>query len=105
MRDAPSLAILPKLIENGCQINAHDPQGIREAKILLPIEIQYFEDIYSTLENADALVLMTEWNVFRNLNMDVVKKKLKSPIFIDLRNVYEPSKMKLLGFNYYSVGR
>ncbi len=105
MRDAPSLDILPKLIENGCQINAHDPQGIREAKILLPIEIQYFEDIYSTLENADALVLMTEWNVFRNLNMDVVKKKLKSPIFIDLRNVYEPSKMKLLGFNYYSVGR
>jgi UDPglucose 6-dehydrogenase len=105
MRDAPSLAILPKLIENGCQINAYDPQGMREAKILLPIEIQYFEDTYPTLENADALVLMTEWNAFRNLDMDIVKKKLKSPIFIDLRNVYEPSKMKLLGFNYYSVGR
>lgn len=105
MRDAPSLAILPKLIENGCQVNAHDPQGVHEAKALLPSEVQYFDDIYSALENVDAVVLMTEWNMYRNLDMNVIKSKLKQPVFIDLRNVYEPDTMKLLGFDYHCIGR
>jgi UDPglucose 6-dehydrogenase len=105
MRDAASLTILPKLIENGCRINTHDPQGMEQAKTLLPNEVQYFEDIYSAIDKADAIVIMTEWNAYRNLDMDLVKKKLKSPIFIDLRNIYEPDRMKSLGFNYHSVGR
>ncbi len=105
MRDAPSLAILPKLVENGCQINAHDPQGINEAKLLLPSEIQYHDGIYSTINNADAVVLMTEWNMYRNLDMDVIKEKLNKPVFVDLRNVYEPDAMKSLGFDYYCIGR
>ena len=105
MRDAPSLAILPKLIENGCQINAHDPRGIDEAKSLLPSEIQYHDDIYSSVNNADAVVLMTEWNMYRNLDMDVIKEKLKQPVFIDLRNVYEPDAMRSLGFEYHCIGR
>ena len=105
MRDAPSLGILPNLIENGCRINAHDPQGMDEAKDLLPNEVCYFTNIYSALDDADAVVLMTEWEIYQNLDMNIVKEKLKSPIFIDLRNVYQPDKMKLLGFNYYSVGR
>ena len=105
MRDAPSLAILPKLIENGCQIKAHDPKGISEAKTLLPSEVQYYDDVYSTVENTDAVVLMTEWNIYQNLDMNLVKEKLKQPVFIDLRNVYEPNTMKTLGFEYYCIGR
>ena len=105
MRDAPSLTILPKLIENGCQIKAHDPKGISEAKTLLPSEVQYYDDVYSTVENTDAVVLMTEWNIYQNLDMNLVKEKLKQPVFIDLRNVYEPNTMKTLGFEYYCIGR
>jgi UDPglucose 6-dehydrogenase len=105
MRDAPSLAILPKLIENGCHINAHDPQGIDEAKKLLPSEVRYFTDIYTALEDVDAVVLMTEWNMYRNLDMSLIREKLKQPVFIDLRNVYEPDSMKTLGFDYHCIGR
>ena len=105
MRDAPSLTILPKLIENGCKINAHDPKGITEAKTLLPSEIRYYDDVYSAIENTDAVVLMTEWNIYQNLDMNLVKEKLKQPVFIDLRNVYEPNTMKTLGFEYYCIGR
>lgn len=105
MRDAPSLAILPKLIENGCQINAHDPQGVHEAKSLLPTEVQYFDDLYATLDNADAVVLMTEWNMYRNLDLELVKSKLNEAVFIDLRNVYEPKAMKSMGFDYHCIGR
>ena len=105
MRDAPSLTILPKLIENGCKINAHEPKGITEAKTLLPSEVRYYDDVYSAIENTDAVVLMTEWNMYRNLDMSLVKEKLKQPVFIDLRNVYEPKTMKSLGFEYYCIGR
>jgi UDPglucose 6-dehydrogenase len=105
MRDAPSLAILPKLIENGCIVHAHDPQGIGEAKKILPSEILYYDDIYAALDNVDAVVLMTEWNMYRNLDMDVIKSKLKHPVFIDLRNVYEPETMKSMGFDYHCIGR
>ena len=105
MRDAPSLAILPKLIENGCKINAHDPQGIHEAKTLLPSSIQYYEGINETIDGADCVVLMTEWNMYRNLDMKLIKSKLNQPVFIDLRNVYEPDMMKLAGFEYHCIGR
>jgi len=105
MRDAPSLAILPKLIENGCQINAHDPQGVDEAKKILPPEVRYYDDIYTALENVDAVVLMTEWNMYRNLDMSLIRDKLKQPVFIDLRNVYDPDSMKTLGFDYHCIGR
>ncbi|MCG8378753.1 MAG: UDP-glucose/GDP-mannose dehydrogenase family protein [Proteobacteria bacterium] len=105
MRDAPSLAILPKLIENGCKIKAHDPQGISEAKQLLPSEVKYFDDIYTTIEDTDAVVLMTEWNMYRNLDMELIKEKLNKCVFVDLRNVYEPDTMKKLGFEYYCIGR
>ena len=106
MRDAPSLTILPKLVEKGIKINAHDPQGIDEAKKILPSEINYYNDIYMTFDGADAVVLITEWNVYRNLDMKLVKEKLNTPpVFIDLRNVYEPETMKILGFEYHSIGR
>ncbi len=105
MRDSPSLAILPKLIENGCKVNAHDPQGMEEAKNLLPADIQYFDDIYDTLEGSDAVVLMTEWNEYRNLDMNEIKKRMKGNAFADLRNVYEPDVMRAQGFDYICIGR
>ena len=105
MRDAPSLTILPKLIERGVKINTHDPKGTEEAKKLLPSSIQYFDDIYKSMGGVDAVVLMTEWNVYRNMDMLKVKEKLNAPVFIDLRNVYEPKEMEEYGFDYFSVGR
>ena len=105
MRDAPSLTILPELIKRGIKINAHDPKGVEEAKKILPSSVEYFDDIYKSMEGADAVVLMTEWNVYRNMDMLIVKEKLNTPVFIDLRNVYEPKEMQDYGFDYFSVGR
>ena len=105
MRDAPSLTILPELIKRGIKINAHDPKGVEEAKKILPSSVEYFDDIYKSMEGTDAVVLMTEWNVYRNMDMLIVKEKLNTPVFIDLRNVYELKEMQDYGFNYFSVGR
>ena len=105
MRDAPALAILPKLIENGAIIRAHDPQGMEEAKKLMPDSMQYFSDIYETMRDADAVVLMTEWNVYRGLDLEHIQQIMRGSVFIDLRNVYDRSQMEQAGFNYYCVGR
>jgi len=105
MRDSPSLAILPALLDKGAIIKAHDPQGMDEAKGLLPDAIQYCNDVYQTLENADAVVLMTEWNQYRGLDLDKVKSCMKGNVFVDLRNVYEEGLMKKHGLDYYCVGR
>jgi len=105
MRDAPSLTILPSLIQNGAKIVAHDPEGIKEAKNLLPEEMIYVETIDDALSNADAVVLMTEWNQYRGLDLDRIKNIMRGNVFIDLRNVYEPSMMREYGFDYHCVGR
>jgi UDPglucose 6-dehydrogenase len=104
LRDAPSLTIISKLIENGATVRAHDPQAMEEAAKVLP-GVKYCSSPYEACEGADAVVLMTEWNEYRALDLLRVKKALTSPIFIDLRNVYRPTAMKHLGFNYSSVGR
>ena len=105
MRDAPSLTILPSLIKNGAKIKAHDPEGIEQAQKLLPDVIDYFSDIYEAVDDADAVILMTEWNQYRGLDLNLLKSKLKGRAFIDLRNVYEPEEMKKKGFEYYCIGR
>ncbi|MCG8324215.1 MAG: UDP-glucose/GDP-mannose dehydrogenase family protein [Thiotrichales bacterium] len=105
MRDSPSLAILPKLIENGARVQAHDPQGVHEAKPLLPDDVVYCDSIYQTFEGADAVILMTEWNAYRGLDLRRILSTMKGDTFIDLRNVYEPELMKEIGFNYTCVGR
>ncbi len=104
MREAPSVAIIRALQERGAKIIAHDPAAMEESKKVLK-EVTYAADPYAVADGSDAIILMTEWNPFRNLDLDQIKKKLKSPIFIDLRNVYEPKKMAALGFQYTSVGR
>ena len=104
-RDAPSLTILPPLLENGAHIKAHDPEGIEQARLLLPESIEYCSNIQQTIENADAVILMTEWNQYRGLDLELLKTKMKGRVFIDLRNVYEPDEMNKIGFNYSCIGR
>jgi UDPglucose 6-dehydrogenase len=105
MRDAPSLSILPKLIENGAIVYAHDPQGIKEAKSLLPDSIHYCDSIYEVFENAYAVIILTEWNVYRGLDLARIKNIMDGNVFLDLRNVYEPENMRTLGFDYHCIGR
>lgn len=105
MRDAPALTILPTLIERGANIVAHDPQGMREAAKLLPQGVRYVNDPYEVCNGADALVLMTEWNQYRALDLERIKGLMKAPVFVDLRNVYAPQVMARLGFSYCGVGR
>jgi len=105
MRDAPALSILPPLIEKGAKIRAHDPQGVHEAKTMLPADVEYCDDIYSVFDDVDAVVLLTEWNVYRGLDLARAGKAMRERVFIDLRNVYERESMKSHGFRYYCVGR
>ena len=105
MRDAPSLGILPPLMDKGAKIQAHDPEGMKEAKHLLPGKINYCENVYDTFSGADVVVLMTEWNQYRGLDLDRVKGLMKGKIFIDLRNVYKHEIMAAHGFEYFCVGR
>jgi len=105
MRDAPALAILPALIDKGASVVAHDPQGIAEARQHLGDAVEYADDIYAAMEGADAVVLMTEWNAYRGLDLQRVRKTMKGNVFVDLRNVYSRSAMESLGFSYSCVGR
>jgi UDPglucose 6-dehydrogenase len=104
MREAPSLAIIPTLQAAGAEIRAYDPEGIAEAKKLLP-GVAFVSDAYAAMNGADAIVLLTEWNEFRALDLERAKHLLKSPTLIDLRNVYKPADMAAAGFFYFSVGR
>ncbi len=104
MREAPSLTILPALQEAGAEIRAFDPEGMTEARHLLP-GIAFVDNAYDTMAGADALVLLTEWNEFRALDLERVRGLLKSPTLIDLRNVYKPAEMAAAGFFYFSIGR
>ncbi len=104
MREAPSIDIINGLLERGAQVRAYDPAAMEEAKKCLP-DIFYAEDEYDAVTGADALVFMTEWNQFRALNMERVRKLVRSPKIADLRNIYEPEDMRELGFDYVGVGR
>ncbi|HEX5452717.1 MAG TPA: UDP-glucose/GDP-mannose dehydrogenase family protein [Stellaceae bacterium] len=104
MRDSPSLSILPVLSEAGARIRAFDPEGMDEAKKLMP-EIEYCEDAYAAMAEADALVLITEWNAFRALDLERVKSLLRRPLVIDLRNIYKADEMTEAGLVYHSIGR
>ena len=104
MRDSPSLDVIPALQAAGATIRAFDPEAMEEASHMME-DITYCEDSYDAADGADALVLITEWNRFRALNLAQLKDKLKSPLVIDLRNIYKPHEMKEHGFTYHSVGR
>ncbi|MEM1403144.1 MAG: UDP-glucose/GDP-mannose dehydrogenase family protein [Pseudomonadota bacterium] len=105
MRDAPALAILPALADRGAIIRAHDPEGIDEARHLLPDSIEFCERIEDAVSGADAIVLMTEWNLYRGLDLPSLRASMKGDVFVDLRNVYERNLMERAGLTYTSVGR
>ncbi len=107
MREAPALVMIEKLAAAGATLRAYDPVAMHEAKkhIGKNVNIQFVENPYNALESADAMVLMTEWNEFRNPDFNKVKSLLKSEIIFDGRNVFDPMSMKDLGFTYYAVGR
>ena len=104
MRDSPSLAILPRLATAGAAIRAFDPAGIDEARNLMP-ELVYCDDAYDAAAGADALVLLTEWNEFRALDLARIGRLLATPLIIDLRNIYQPAEMAAAGLSYVSIGR
>jgi UDPglucose 6-dehydrogenase len=104
MRDAPSVDIIRALLERGARVRAYDPAAMGNAAPLLP-GVQMCQDAYQTCEGADALVIVTEWNQFRMLDLERVAKLLRQPVIVDLRNVYEPAALRRQGFRYSSVGR
>ena len=104
MREAPSLSILPVLAAEGAEVHAFDPVAAAEAQRLLP-EVKTASDPYHCIEGADALVILTEWDQFRALDLDRVKAMLRKPVVVDLRNIYKPEDMAARGFTYVSVGR
>ncbi|MBW2714339.1 MAG: UDP-glucose/GDP-mannose dehydrogenase family protein [Deltaproteobacteria bacterium] len=104
MRDAPSIDIIAGLQEAGAQVRAFDPVAMDTAAAVIP-GLEFCEDSYGVAEGADALVIMTEWNQFRMLDLERIHKLLRQPVLIDLRNVYDPAPMREQGFHYVSVGR
>ena len=104
MRESPAIDIIKEMQNRGARVRAFDPVAMEEAKHCLP-DIEYADDEYDAIKDADALVIITEWNQFRALDMARVKQLLKAPKIADLRNVYEPKDMQELGFEYIGVGR
>jgi UDPglucose 6-dehydrogenase len=104
MRDAPSLVIIPELQQAGATVAAYDPESIDVAKPLLP-GTHFASDSYACVEGADALVIVTEWNAFRALDLRRMKTTMNSPVVVDLRNIYRPDEMREMGFSYHSIGR
>ena len=104
VREAPALKIIKDLQKLGAKIHACDPVAIENARKVID-DVEFFENPYETIRDCDALIVATEWNEFRNLDMRAVKILLKNPIIIDGRNIYDPREMKALGFKYMGIGR
>jgi UDPglucose 6-dehydrogenase len=104
MRDAPSISIITALQDAGAVVRAHDPEGVEQAKLVLE-DVAYVDTPYAAADGADALVIITEWDAFRALDLKRIHGLMTSPIVVDLRNIYRPDEMAALGFTYQSVGR
>jgi UDPglucose 6-dehydrogenase len=104
MRDAPSLEIIPALQAKGATIKAYDPEGMTEAATLLD-RVEFCDGAYAAAAGADAIVIITEWDQFRALDLTRLKRVMKTPVLVDLRNVYRPEDMQARGFDYSSIGR
>ena len=104
MREAPSLEVAPQLIAMGAKVQAFDPEGMDEARQLLPA-VEFRAGPYEAVEDADILVILTEWDQFRALDLERVKGLMRNPVVVDLRNIYPPEEMRARGFDYVSLGR
>ena len=105
MRDAPSIPIIESLLGRGASIAAYDPEATDEAKRIFGSRIQLCSTNYACLEGADALLLITEWQAFRNPNFERMKGIMRQPVIFDGRNIYDPQNLHELGFAYYGVGK
>ena len=105
MRDAPSISVITALMDGGATIRAYDPEGMEQAKAVLPAGVIYCGDAYECVAGADAAVIVTEWNIFRALDLDRVKATMAAPVLVDLRNVYRAEQVRAKGFSYADVGR
>jgi UDPglucose 6-dehydrogenase len=104
MRDSVSLDIIPALQQAGAVVRAYDPEGMKEASKLLQ-NVVWCKNAYEPMQGADAVAILTEWNEFRSIDLDRAKLLLKSPIMVDLRNIYRPEEIRAAGFQYSSIGR
>jgi len=105
MRDAPSIKIIESLLADGAAVAAYDPEATDEAKRIFSGRIQLSSSNYGCLEGADALLIVTEWQAFRNPNFERIKGMMRQPVLFDGRNIYDPAQLRQHGFTYYSVGR
>jgi UDPglucose 6-dehydrogenase len=104
MRDAPSVSIINKLSISGAKIKAYDPVAMENAKKIIA-GIEYGKDPYDVCEKADLLIVVTEWNEFKQLDLEKIKKLMKTPVILDARNIYESKEVIKLGFIYQGIGR
>jgi UDPglucose 6-dehydrogenase len=105
IRESPAMSLVQTLLQEGCKISAYDPAAQERAKEVLNSSIEYASDAYEAARDADALLILTEWDEFASLDLDRLHQRLKYPIIIDGRNLYDPEVMAARGFTYYSVGR
>jgi len=105
MRESPSITIINELLKLGAKINVFDPEAMQNAKEYFGNSVNYAKGEYESVKDTDCLVIVTEWNQFRKLDMEKIKSLMRQPNLADLRNIYDPNKMRALGFNYTSVGR
>jgi UDPglucose 6-dehydrogenase len=104
MREAPSIDVITALQDAGARIRAYDPEGMQAARAMLT-DVDYARDAYDCARGADALVIVTEWDLFRALDLRRLKAALSEPVVVDLRNIYRPDEMRRQGFTYVSIGR
>lgn len=104
LREAVALDVIRNLVDNGARVRAYDPAAMEHAKALLP-GVKFAENAYAAAEGAHCLVIFTEWNEFKEMDMERVKNAMRSPVIVDGRNIYDPAKVKALGFTYRGVGR
>ena len=105
MREAPSIDIIQGLVDRGANVVAYDPQGMKAARELIDKKVEFADNAYEVAVDADALVLITEWNEFRSLDLARLKTTMNSPVLVDLRNVYSHAEVSKHGFDYTSIGR
>jgi UDPglucose 6-dehydrogenase len=105
VREAPALKLIGRLLAEGARVHAYDPVALENVRRLYGTRVVFFEDPYAALSGAHALVIVTEWNEFRVLDLDKIKELLREPIVFDCRNIYEPETMAKKGFRYHSFGR
>jgi UDPglucose 6-dehydrogenase len=105
MRESPTIPLIEGLLAAGARVQAHDPKATDSARHIFEDRVMYAADPYSAAHGADALCVMTEWLLYRNPDFERVRKLLRRPLLVDGRNLYEPERMKALGFEYHGIGR